>query len=104
LVGLIDNQWLFNHEILIFKTPARNAYQKLLDKIANDFTEAFSPFSRDALASAFVNTRLKNLIASVKQARTALFNGAEREIGFFLLVLHDSLPLSPERDISCPLL
>ena len=78
LVGLIDNQWLFNHEILIFRTPARNAYRKLLNKIANDFTEAFSPLSNDAPASVENNERVRGLITNIKDARTALFTGSER--------------------------
>jgi hypothetical protein len=78
LVGLIDNQWLFNHEILMFNTPARNAYRKLLDKIAHEFTEAFSPVSSDEEISPEANDRVKNLIANIKRARKALFNGSQR--------------------------
>ncbi|HYR77561.1 MAG TPA: hypothetical protein VEM96_17225 [Pyrinomonadaceae bacterium] len=78
LVGLIDNQWLFNHEILMFNTPARNAFRKLLDKIANDFTDAFSPFPPDQSKSAAQNARLTALVSNVKLAKTALFNGSGR--------------------------
>jgi hypothetical protein len=76
LVGLIDNQWLFNHEILMFKTPAKHATAKLLDKVANDFTDAFAPPTGGASDAS--NARLKTLVQNVKAARTALFNGTER--------------------------
>ena len=78
LVGLIDNQWLFNHEILMFNTPARNAFRKLLEKIANDFTDAFSTFPQGQVPSEPANARLTDLVSNVKRARTALFNGSER--------------------------
>jgi hypothetical protein len=78
LVGLIDNQWLFNHEILMFNTPARNAFRKLLETIANDFTEAFSPMPENPEKSAEANERLNGLLVNIKQAKKALFNGSQR--------------------------
>jgi hypothetical protein len=77
-VGIVDNQWLFNHEILMFTTPTRHALRKLLDKVANEFTDAFSSLPSDEPASMSLNERLKGLIANVKAARGAVYNGMER--------------------------
>lgn len=78
MVGFVDNQWLFNHEILMFMTPARNALQKLLDKVAHEFTDVFSPSPSSESVSESLISRMEALIVNVKAARSAVYNGRER--------------------------